>query len=100
MIRNRETMESAKLSANEVYGLVQAYNKGQCSFDRLLENIADRMEEYAEKRPVVGYIASKTITDILIQVNDSKKKNPNGYEYDCKLHQNEISTLERIIKTL
>ena len=69
--------------------------------DKALEDISFKIHQWAGKRPIVGYVQSNSIADILREIVNSKKQNPEKkYMFDCQIHQNEIQLIERILSEI
>lgn len=92
-------LEENKLVANEIFDAFIRYNSGKCSYDRALEDAARVIEKCFDEKPIIGYIKTGTIKKVLQEVNSCKKVNPDkSYMFDCQIHQNEMQTIERILK--
>lgn len=98
---NTEQLESGKLIANELFEYFNRYSNGECTRDKALEDISFKIHQWAGKRPIVGYVQSNSIADILREIVNSKKQNPEKkYMFDCQIHQNEIQLIERILSEI
>ncbi len=94
-------IESGKLAANDIFAVFEKHKRGECSYDRALEDAAKEIHKYCNSRPLAGYIKSGNIRDILSEVYSSKKQNEEkNYMFDCKVHQNEMDMIERILKVI
>lgn len=90
-------MEINKLVANEIFGVFEKYKAGECSYDRALINAARLINKHADERPIVGYVKSGVLKKALSEVLCKNTPNPEKpYIIDCKVHQNEISNLQRM----
>ncbi len=90
-----------KLVANEIFGFFEKYKSGQCTYDRALEDASNTMNKYADERPIVGYAKSGTLKSVIFEILKNKKINEDkSYIFDCKIHTNEIETLQRIYDSL
>lgn len=93
-------LEKNKQIANEIFGIFEKQKNGQCSYDRALEDAARLLENFANEQPIVGYVKSGTIREVLADLYLSKKADPDkSYMFDCKVHQNEMDTIKRIINS-
>lgn len=98
---NQEQLERAKSEANELLGIFERYMKGECTRDRALEDIAYKTHDILQRRSIVGYVKSNMLGDLLRKIYNDKKQNPEKtYMYDCKIHQNDIMDMERILKSI
>jgi len=87
--------------ANEAFGIFEKYKNGQCTYDKALEDVSNLLKKKADERPIVGYVKSGAIKNLLYQVYSNKKVDPEKtYMFDCKLHQNEMQDIERILKSI
>lgn len=90
-----------KIVANEIFGVFSKYNKGECTYDRALEEASIIINKYADKRPIVGYVQSDAVEKILHEILSTKKvEEDKSYIFDCKIHKNEIQLAERIYKSI
>ena len=53
-MNERVQREADKMAANEAFMAFERFQKGQCSYDRALEDAGKVIAEYAMKRPIVG----------------------------------------------
>ena len=81
-------LEELKMIANDIFGVFEKHQNGQCTYDRALEDAGLLFKEHAEKRPIVGYVASGKIREILYKVFTNRE-----------LNQNDIKLIERILKS-
>jgi hypothetical protein len=96
-----EQLEYYKRIASELSGAFERYSSGLCSYDRALEDAAYKLKEAFDKHPVAGYVQSGALKRVLSEVYKSKKQNEEeSYIFDCKVHRNEMDTIERILKRL
>lgn len=90
-----------KSEANEIFGIFEKFKNGQCSYDRALEDASKVIDKLMDERPIIGYIKSGKLKRVLDEVIWNKLPNTEKtYIFDCKIHQNEMSTLEEIYKLL
>lgn len=90
-----------KLVANEIFGVFEKYKEGKCSYDRALEDVSNIFTKHSNERPIVGYVKSGALKKALSEVLGNKKKNEDkGYIFDCKIHQNEIGTIQRMYDSM
>jgi len=90
-----------KIVANEIFSVFEKYKEGKCSYDRALEDASNIINKYSDERPIVGYIKSGSLKKSLSELINSKKPNEEkSYIFDCKIHQNEIDTIQRIYDSM
>ena len=93
--------EASKLIANEIFGILEDYKAGQCTYDRALERAATQIDLTLEKRPINGYFQSGSIKEILTDLVKNKKKSAEvSYLFNCTVHQNTIAMAERILEKI
>jgi hypothetical protein len=89
-----------KTVANEIFGIFEKYKAGNCTYDRALEDASIVMDKYAEEKPIVGYVKSGTVRDILSKVyHNSKVDKEKSYQFIAELHTNDIDTIKRILNS-
>lgn len=90
-----------KLIANEIFGAFNRYKEGKCSYDKALEDASYIINKYADERPIVGYVKSGTLKKVLSEVLQNKKvSDEKSYVFDCKIHQNEINSIQRMYDSI
>lgn len=90
-----------KLVANEIFGVFEKYKDGKCSYDRALQDVSSIVNKHADERPIVGYVKSGTLKKVLAEVLANKKPNEDKpYILDCKIHQYEIETMQRMYDSM
>jgi hypothetical protein len=90
-----------KLVANEIFGVFENYKKGQCSYDRALEDVSNIITKHSDERQIVGYVKSGTLKNALAEVLSNKRPNKEKpYMLDCKIHQNEIEAIQRMYDSM
>ncbi len=90
-----------KSVANEIMGVFEKHKDGECTYDKALEDISVIINKYADTRPIVGYVKSGMVREVLQAVWKSRVINPKEtYMFDCKIHQNQMQEAERILKSL
>jgi hypothetical protein len=90
-----------KTVANEIFGVFEKYKNGQCTYDRALEDASNIMNKYADERPIVGYIKSKTLRSVLYDIFSCKKQNKEkSYIFDCEIHQNNMRLIEEMHESI
>lgn len=102
-MNERVQREADKMAANEAFMAFERFQKGQCSYDRALEDAGKVIAEYAMKRPIVGYIIGGSVRDVLREILFKSNKKVNAektYLFDCQIHRNEIDTMERMYRSL
>lgn len=99
---NRQT-EADKMAANDAFAAFERYQKGECTYDRALEDAGKVIAEYSMKRPITGYVLSGTLRDVFAEIlfKSNKKANPEkSYLFDCQIHRNEMATIERMYQSM
>jgi hypothetical protein len=90
-----------KIVANEIFGVFERFNRGECTRDKALEDASKIIDKYVNERPIVGYVKSGTLKKVLVELINNKKRNPEKtYIFDCQIHQNEMSDIERIYDSM
>lgn len=90
-----------KDTANEIFGIFEKYKAGQCTYDRALEDAAKVIVKAADNRTIVGYVRSNTLRSVLYQIKSSSKVNSEKtHMFDCKLHQNEMQSIDRMLESM
>lgn len=86
-----------KIVANEIFSIFQKHKNGECTYDRALEDASNIMNKYADERTIVGYVKSGELKNVLSEVLNNKKQNEQKFfMFDCKVHRNEIATMQRM----
>lgn len=90
-----------KLVANEILGVFERYKKGDCTYDRALEDVSKIISKFADERPIVGYVTSEALKPIFESIINSKKRDPEKLHlFDCKIHWIDIEKIERMYGSL
>ena len=90
-----------KIVVNEIFGVFERYKQGKCTYDRALEDASNIMNNYADERPIVGYVKSGTLKQTLSEVLRNKKPNEEkSYIFDCKIHKNDMDTIIRMYESI
>lgn len=90
-----------KLVANNIFGVFEKYKAGQCTYDRALEDVSKIIEEYSDQRPIVGYVKSGVLKDLLFSLLRTKKQNKEkSHLFEFELHNNAVDQLTRIYELI
>jgi hypothetical protein len=90
-----------KIIANEIFGCFERFKTGECTRDKALEDASRIMNKYADERRIVGYVKSGTLKKALVDLINNKKRNPEKtFMFDCQIHQNEMSDIQRIYNSM
>ncbi len=90
-----------KIIANEIFGIFEKFSKGQCTYDKALEDISNIINKHADERQIVGYVKSGALKKVLAEIIENKKINlEKSHIFDCKIHQNEMGTIVRIYESI
>lgn len=90
-----------KIVANEIFGIFEKYKRGECTYDRALEDASKVMDKYSDERSIVGYVKSGSLKGVLRELIDSSKVNPEKiYIFECELHKNDMDTVKRMYNSL
>ncbi len=90
-----------KLTANEIFGIFEKFKKGECSYDRALQDASTIINNYSDQRSIVGYVKSGLLKKIFLDIFTNKKENEKqSYIFDCRIHQNEMNDIERMLKSI
>ena len=88
-----------KIVANTILGAMQRHQDGKCSYDRALEDVSNAMNEYCDDRPIIGLMNLKDIRYIVQQIVRNKKQDVDkSYEFNVKIHQNEMRKIENLLE--
>lgn len=90
-----------KTTANEILGAHERHTRGECTRDRALEDITRSIEKFADERPIVGYVKSGTLKQVLgeIVVNASEDKEK-SYMMNVRINKNEYETIKRMLNSM
>ncbi len=90
-----------KVIANEIFSVFEKYKNGQCSYDKALEDTVKIINKYSDERPIVGYVKSGYLKNVLTKIVNEKKQNENEpYIFDCRIHKNEMADLEKMCESM
>ncbi len=90
-----------KSVANEIFGVFEKFKRGQCSYDRALEDASKIVDKYADERQIVGYVKSGTLKNVFTEIIRNKK--PDSEKpciFDCKIHRNEMDCIVRMHESI
>jgi len=88
-----------KLVANTILGAMQRHQDGQCSYDRALEDVSKAMNEYCDSRPIIGLMNLNDVRKIVQEIVRNKKQDADkSYEFNVKIHQNEMRRIENLLE--
>ena len=83
---------------NEILGVFEKYQEGKTTRAKAMEDVKNLIDEYADSRPIVGYVRSGVIKKLFQAIIDNKKDSDKIYEVNITLHKNEFDDIERLIK--
>jgi hypothetical protein len=90
-----------KMVSNEIFGVFERYKRGECTYDRALEDVSNIINKYANEKPIVGYVQSGAVKKIFAEILNNKKPNPDKvFLFDCKIHHVDIDTIQRMYNSM
>lgn len=90
-----------KHTANEIFGIFEKFKRGECTYDRALEDVSKIIDKYSDNRPIVGYVKTNTLKLVFNEIISGGKVNSESpYMIDCKLHKNSMEDVKRMFNSM
>ena len=90
-----------KTVANEIFGIFEKFKKGECTYDKALEDASKVINKYADQKPIVGYVKSGLLKETLNEVVKNKKQHTEKkYTYNCEVSHGIMDNIERMFNSI